>query len=178
LQAYLSGPGKDGVHLPARLVFVEPGFEMNNGIWPSLAKRVGFMARRFDSFEQARSEWLDSGWDGVAFGSEEIRDAFLKNWLIQTGDQWVPAVDPGLLQAWLSMGQAGLDVDALRTQAHFAGPVLLMCSADRQAYHQARMADFNRSYAQVSYLEIAGSAHPLSLTVPAEVSAIVDFVCP
>lgn len=176
LHAYLTR--KDGANdvAPARLVYCEPGFEMSSDIQKTLTKRIAFAAQRYASFEQAKTAWLDSGWDRVSFGSEQMRDEFVKNWLFQVGEQWIPAVDPRLLQAWLKTGQEGQSVDALRMPASYAGQVLMLYSADRKDYHMNRMAEFKRSYPNVAMSEVLDSAHPLSLTTDAELSTITDFI--
>lgn len=176
LHAYLTRKDGEAGLAPARVVYCEPGFEMNSEIKKSLSLRVAFAGSRFSSFEQAKTAWLESGWDRVAFGSETQRDEFLKHWLFQIGDEWIPAVDRRLMQAWLKTGEEGQGVDALRMPASFQGQVLYLYSADRLAYHMDRMAEFKRSYPQVALCEIEGSAHPLSLTTERELSAVTDFI--
>jgi len=176
LHAYLTRKDSATDVAPARLVYCEPGFEMSPEIKKSLTKRIEFAGQRFSSFEQAKSAWLDSGWDRVSFGSEQMRDEFVKNWLFQVGEQWIPAVDPRLLKAWLKSGEEGQGVDALRMPGSFQDPVMFLYSADRKSYHMDRMSEFKRSYPNVVLSEVADSAHPLSLTTDAELSAITDFI--
>lgn len=176
LHAYLARQDSDEGLAPTRVVYCEPGFEMNSEIKQTLTKRIAFAGQRFSSFEQAKIAWLESGWDRVAFGSETMRDEFLKNWLYQSGEQWIPAVDPRLLQAWLKTGEEGQGVDALRMPASFQGLVLYLYADDRKDYHMDRMAEFKRSYPNVVLSEVAESAHPLSLTTDLELSTVTDFV--
>ena len=157
------------------LVYSEPGFEMSDEIKASIRSRLDFMAGRYATFEEARAAWLACGWGDVAFENDAIRDEFLKNRLLKIGQYYSPAMHEKLLSA-LRNDTPAQSVDALRVQAHFQGPVLLMYAAERASYHQARLVDLKPSYPHIRLHSVAGSAHPLSLTTVGEISTIRDFL--
>ena len=157
------------------LVYSEPGFEMSDEVKASVRSRAEFMAGRYATFEEARAAWLACGWDQVEFASDAVRDAFLTNRLIKIDQHYRPAVHEKLLVALRDLKIAN-SVDALRVQADFPGPVLLMYAAQRESHHQARLVDLKRSYPDIRLHSVSGTGHPLSLTTADEISTIRDFL--
>lgn len=158
-----------------RLVYSEPGFEMNEQVISSLQPHLKFMLGQYSTFEEARAAWLSSGWGRVAFSNDQVRDEYLMNNLIKSDQYFKPAVNKALLSPVLGHLDTKYS-DALRVRANFDAPVLLLYSADRADYHLGRMDDFKASYHNYEIHAIEGSAHPLSLTTEREISVIRDFL--
>jgi pimeloyl-ACP methyl ester carboxylesterase len=157
------------------LVYSEPGFEMSDEVKASIQSRAAFMAGRYATFEEARAAWLTCGWGQVAFANDEVRDEFLKNRLLHIDEHYRPAVNEKLLSS-LRNSTPLKGVDALRVQANFQGPLLLMHTAEREAHHQGRLPTLKASYPDVRMHAVSGSGHPLSLTTQHEISTIRDFL--
>jgi pimeloyl-ACP methyl ester carboxylesterase len=157
------------------LAYCEPGFEMNDDVKSSIHDRLIFMEGKYATFEDARAAWLESGWSRVAFASETVRDDYLRNRLLKIDGFYRPAIHEKLLNS-LRINEAKHEVDALRVNANFTRPLLLLHAADRAEYYQGRMPQLNESYKNITVHTVEGSHHPLSLTTDFEISLIRDFL--
>lgn len=157
-----------------RVVYSEPGFKLSDDA-RSVQERSKFLGGTYTTFEDARAAWFESGWSDVAFANEQVRDEFLRNRLLKLDGLYRPAVHQKILSSLRSNAEE-VRLDALRVNANFTGPLLILHAANRTEHYQGRMPLLNESYKNITVHTVDGSHHPLSLTTDFEISLIRDFL--